>query len=47
MYHTTSNFSRPDEFIPNRWLDDPQFASDRKECMNVFSFGPRNCIGKK
>ncbi|KAJ0282876.1 hypothetical protein CBS470a_007591 [Colletotrichum nupharicola] len=46
MYHTTSNFSRPDEFIPNRWLDDPQFASDRKECMNVFSFGPRNCIGK-
>ncbi|KAK2771085.1 trichothecene c-15 hydroxylase [Colletotrichum kahawae] len=46
MYHSTSNFSRPDEFIPNRWLDDPQFASDRKECMNVFSFGPRNCIGK-
>ncbi|KAI8258187.1 Trichothecene C-15 hydroxylase [Colletotrichum sp. SAR11_239] len=46
MYHTSSNFSRPDEFIPNRWLDDPQFASDRKECMNVFSFGPRNCIGK-
>ncbi|KAF0329915.1 hypothetical protein GQ607_002682 [Colletotrichum asianum] len=46
MYHSSSNFSRPDEFIPNRWLDDPQFASDRKECMNVFSFGPRNCIGK-
>ncbi|KAF9873229.1 hypothetical protein CkaCkLH20_09392 [Colletotrichum karsti] len=46
MYHSRSNFSRPDEFIPNRWLDDPTFANDRKECMNVFSFGPRNCIGK-
>ncbi|KAK7420612.1 hypothetical protein QQZ08_010304 [Neonectria magnoliae] len=46
MYHSESNFKHPMEFVPDRWLGDPEFSSDRRDCMNAFSFGPRNCIGK-
>ncbi|KAI1841642.1 hypothetical protein JX265_012537 [Neoarthrinium moseri] len=47
-YRHPSNFSRPKEFIPERWLypDDPRFASDKREVYEPFSYGPRNCIGK-
>jgi cytochrome P450 len=43
------NFSSPNEFIPERWIDteNPRFASDRKEIFEPFSYGARNCIGKK
>ncbi|KAI4282014.1 MAG: hypothetical protein L6R38_003271 [Xanthoria sp. 2 TBL-2021] len=49
-YHHPDNFHRPAEFLPQRWLpgtrDLPPFANDNKECMQPFSFGPRNCLGK-
>lgn len=41
------NFSRPNDFVPERWLDDAQFANDRKTAMNPFMIGPRACIGRK
>lgn len=41
------NFSQPQEFIPERWLNDERFASDMRDVVNPFSVGPRNCIGKK
>lgn len=43
-----SNFHRPDDFIPERWLKNapPEFASDNKAACNVFSLGIRNCIGR-
>ncbi|KAL4861251.1 hypothetical protein BDV12DRAFT_208241 [Aspergillus spectabilis] len=44
-YHDPQNFKRPDEFIPERWVDD-EFASDNKAALQPFSFGPRNCLGK-
>lgn len=47
MYHNPENFSLPGSFIPERWLGDPRFVQDRKEGFQPFSFGPRNCLGKK
>lgn len=41
------NFAMADEFIPERWLGDPRFVSDRKDAFHPFSHGPRDCIGKK
>ncbi|OHE91111.1 cytochrome P450 [Colletotrichum orchidophilum] len=48
--HHPDNFVNPEEFVPERWLDDndrpAKFAGDRRECVKVFSAGPRDCIGK-
>jgi len=43
-----ANFARPEEFLPERWFDDTpaEFAHDRRDIYQPFSFGPRNCIGK-
>lgn len=45
-YHSSLNFHRPDEFIPERFIDKDNFH-DRRDVLQPFSFGPRNCIGKK
>lgn len=50
-YHHPLNFHRPSEFLPERWLakdgnDPTPFDQDNKACMQPFSFGPRNCLGK-
>ncbi|KAL9106489.1 MAG: hypothetical protein Q9187_008552, partial [Circinaria calcarea] len=45
-FRSSTNFSFPDTFIPERWLDDPRFKSDEKDVFKPFSYGPRNCIGK-
>lgn len=42
-----SNFREAESFIPERWLGDERFSGDKKSAMQAFSFGPRNCIGKK
>ncbi|KAL1595171.1 hypothetical protein SLS60_009859 [Paraconiothyrium brasiliense] len=48
-YHSASNFRDPDSFVPERWLPEGQqeYGSDNKEVVNPFSYGPRNCLGKK
>ncbi|KAK9418773.1 putative CoA-transferase family III domain-containing protein [Seiridium unicorne] len=46
MGHSPEHFKDPESFIPERWLGDPRFASDRKQAMQAFSWGPRNCIGR-
>ncbi|MBE3046509.1 cytochrome P450 [Candidatus Bathyarchaeota archaeon] len=45
--HSSKNFTKPDEFRPERWLGDPEFAQDDQAAMQPFSVGPRNCIGRK
>ncbi|KAM0542556.1 hypothetical protein ACHAPJ_012727 [Fusarium lateritium] len=47
VHHDPDHFALPDEFIPERWLDDPRFADDAKRALQPFSMGPRECIGKK
>ncbi|KAF7942248.1 hypothetical protein EAE99_000298 [Botrytis elliptica] len=49
-YHSATNFALPDQFLPERWLDDkvsdPLFASDKRGVVQPFSVGPRNCLGQ-
>ena len=46
--HSSRNFIRPKEFIPERWLADagPEFKNDKRKVVQPFSYGPRGCIGK-
>ncbi|KAL6704174.1 hypothetical protein ACN47E_008734 [Coniothyrium glycines] len=45
-YHSHLNFERPLEFIPERFIDVSAFPNDRREVLQPFSVGPRNCIGR-
>ena len=51
-YHQASNFHRPDDFCPERWLPagrakGSEFAGDKLGVVNPFSYGPRTCLGIK
>ncbi|OJJ94721.1 hypothetical protein ASPACDRAFT_37352 [Aspergillus aculeatus ATCC 16872] len=46
-YMSDTNFFRAKEFLPERWLGtDPQFDGDRRDTLQPFSMGARNCLGK-
>jgi cytochrome P450 len=49
VYRSAKNFSNPDSFKPERWLDDcpEEFANDDREALQPFSVGPRSCIAKQ
>ena len=47
VYHSQKNFTLAESFIPERWLGDARFVNDKKDILQPFSFGPRNCLGKK
>jgi len=41
------NFKNPLVFVPERWTgEDSMYADDHKDAAQVFSTGPRNCIGR-
>lgn len=46
----STHFRRPDEFIPERFLDgakeEGEFSHDHRGVLQPFSVGTRNCIGK-
>jgi cytochrome P450 len=46
--HSETNFSQPESFIPERWLDESgaTYSTDRKDASQPFSLGPRGCIGR-
>ncbi|KAJ5496031.1 Cytochrome monooxygenase lcsI [Penicillium diatomitis] len=48
-FHAESNFTEPESFLPERWLEKraPRFENDKRLAFNPFSLGPRNCLGKK
>ncbi|OCT49467.1 Isotrichodermin C-15 hydroxylase [Cladophialophora carrionii] len=45
-YRSPRRFKDPDSFVPERWMGDERYVSDNRECVQPFSFGPRNCLGK-
>ncbi|KAF5853311.1 hypothetical protein GGP41_001894 [Bipolaris sorokiniana] len=45
-YYSSKNFKDPNDFVPERWLPGTGYDTDRKDVLQPFSFGPRNCIGK-
>ncbi|KAJ4288376.1 hypothetical protein N0V90_011610 [Kalmusia sp. IMI 367209] len=47
MYTSSSNFTEPLSFIPERWLGDPKFEDDKRQALQPFHVGPRDCLGKK
>lgn len=43
---SASNWTRPDEFIPERWIGEG-FDGDDRRSSQPFILGPRGCLGKK
>lgn len=35
------------KYEPERWLGDPRYADDKREALQPFHIGPRNCLGQK
>ncbi|KAG9251084.1 cytochrome P450 ClCP1 [Emericellopsis atlantica] len=46
MHNRRDNFQLPNEFHPERFLDDERFKDDNKDAFQAFHVGPRACIGK-
>ncbi|UKZ78942.1 hypothetical protein TrVFT333_006689 [Trichoderma virens FT-333] len=44
--HFPDYWAQAEEFIPERWLDDPRFGNDKRKIFNPFSVGARVCLGK-
>ncbi|EME43710.1 hypothetical protein DOTSEDRAFT_62319 [Dothistroma septosporum NZE10] len=46
-YHSPRHFSKPDQFIPERWLGDHKgYETDKRGAVQPFHVGPRNCLGR-
>uniref|UniRef100_L2G907 Cytochrome p450 monooxygenase n=1 Tax=Colletotrichum fructicola (strain Nara gc5) TaxID=1213859 RepID=L2G907_COLFN len=45
-YHDERNFKNPFKFHPERFLGDPEYATDKREALQPFHLGPRNCLGR-
>ncbi|KAK7698575.1 hypothetical protein SLS64_012443 [Diaporthe eres] len=45
--NSPANWSRPGEFIPERWLgENPEFDGDKRDASQPFQIGTRGCIGR-
>lgn len=40
------NFKHANKFVPERWMGEKEYENDKRNSMQPFSFGPRNCLGK-
>jgi cytochrome P450 len=47
MYSSPTLFKDPQSFAPERWTGDERYANDQHSALQPFSFGPRDCLGKK
>ena len=47
-FNSSRNFFDPSKFAPERWLESKgdRYASDKRDVLQPFSIGARNCIGK-
>jgi cytochrome P450 family 4 len=41
------HFTKPEEFIPERWFDKEECTNRHKFCFIPFSAGGRNCVGQR
>ncbi|KAF2133504.1 cytochrome P450 [Dothidotthia symphoricarpi CBS 119687] len=46
MYTSEKNFTRPMEYLPERWLGGAEFEADQRQAVQPFSVGTRDCVGK-
>ena len=46
VFHSHLNFNSPEAFAPSRWLGNEHFKNDKRDALQPFSVGSRNCIGK-
>ncbi|KAL1623127.1 hypothetical protein SLS54_004613 [Diplodia seriata] len=48
QFRSADNFVEPETFAPERFLEggDAKWEADRRDALQPFSFGPRNCIGR-
>jgi cytochrome P450 len=44
--HYSSHFHLPNEYHPERWLNDPRFEKDRLDAVQPFIMGVNVCIGR-
>ncbi|KAH8622924.1 mRNA 3'-end-processing protein yth1 [Alternaria alternata] len=47
MYTSDKHFKDPYRFVPERWLGEESYEADKKTVHQPFSYGPRDCIGKR
>ncbi|KAH8424229.1 cytochrome P450 [Aspergillus melleus] len=40
------HFKNPKQYVPERWLNDPEYAQDNRAALQPFSYGPRSCVGQ-
>lgn len=43
---SSQNFIDPFAFVPERWLGDPKYTNDKRDAVQPFLVGPRNCLGR-
>ncbi|KAF2645032.1 cytochrome P450 [Massarina eburnea CBS 473.64] len=46
MFRSETNFKDALSFVPERWLGDERYDGDQKACLQPFSVGSRDCIGR-
>ncbi|GKZ48520.1 hypothetical protein AbraIFM66951_000592 [Aspergillus brasiliensis] len=46
LYHREKHFKDPESYHPERFMGSPQFADDRRDVLQPFHVGPRNCLGR-
>lgn len=47
LHRNPDYFSHPDNFIPDRWVQDSKFEKHNTAAFIPFSIGPANCVGKQ
>jgi cytochrome P450 len=47
MFRNPDYFTNAEQFVPERWLGDVTYKNDNRGVVRPFSYGPRNCIGRK
>lgn len=47
LYRRDEYFKEANVYHPERFLGHPDFQDDRRDMLQPFHVGPRNCLGRK